>query len=60
MVSIWWVAAAFVGGGYVGALLFAVMTMARHEADRTSQQFAPSRASLAGQATAGGVRRVGT
>ncbi len=60
MVSLWWVAAAFVAGSYAGALLFAVMTMARHEADRTSQPIAPCRASLAGTATARGIRRVRT
>ncbi len=33
MVSIWWVAVAFVAGGYAGALLFALLCMAR-AADR--------------------------
>jgi hypothetical protein len=30
-VSLWWVAAAFFVGGYAGALLVAVMSMARDE-----------------------------
>jgi hypothetical protein len=29
MVSIWWVVAAFVAGGYAGALLFALLCMSR-------------------------------
>ena len=31
MVSLWWVTAAFFVGGYAGALLVAVMSMARDE-----------------------------
>jgi hypothetical protein len=34
MVSIWWVVAAFVAGGYAGALLFALLCMARAAAGR--------------------------
>jgi hypothetical protein len=36
MVSIWWVAAAFVLGGYAGVLVFALMAMARSESDRAA------------------------
>ncbi len=28
MVSVWWIVAAFVGGGFLGMLVFAVMAMA--------------------------------
>jgi len=33
MVSIWWVAAAFVLGGYAGMLVIALTAMARSESD---------------------------
>jgi hypothetical protein len=37
MVSIWWVVAAFVAGGYAGALLFALLCMARAAASPTGR-----------------------
>jgi hypothetical protein len=35
MVSVWWVVAAFVAGGYSGILLMALMTMAQSTAEET-------------------------
>ena len=37
MVSIWWVVAAFVLGGWAGMLIFALMSMSAHESDRAAQ-----------------------
>ena len=36
MVSIWWVVAAFVAGGYAGALVFALLCVARATDDHES------------------------
>jgi hypothetical protein len=38
MVSIWWLLATFVGGGWIGMLLFALMSMSR-DLPRQSTQF---------------------
>ena len=38
MMSLWWLVSAFFVGSYVGAMLIALMYMARNEADDASQQ----------------------
>jgi hypothetical protein len=35
MVSAWWIAAAFIGGGWAGVLLMALLTMAAHRPKRS-------------------------
>jgi hypothetical protein len=46
MVSLWWVAAAFLVGDYAGAVLVGVLSMARHETDDTCQQGRPVQRAL--------------
>lgn len=36
MISAWWVAWAFLGGGLAGVLLMALMSMARDQPDRST------------------------
>jgi hypothetical protein len=37
MVSIWWLLAAFLGGGFIGMLLFALMSMSSREPRQSTQ-----------------------
>jgi hypothetical protein len=46
MVSIWWLLAAFVGGGWIGMLLFALMSMSRDLPRQSTQGPMESRLSM--------------
>lgn len=46
MVSIWWLLAAFLGGGWIGMLLFALMSMSQDLPRQSTQVSLESRLSL--------------
>jgi hypothetical protein len=46
MMSIWWLLVAFIGGGWIGMLLFALMSMSRDLPRQSTQVRLESRLSL--------------